>query len=140
MPVCGDLLEVTCNHPVLGDFKFFPKADEEHNYDLGGFKGNDEKSSVDGGGRNIRKMNRGRWFVEFVPSWNMNGDEKTDELQAIQSLASHPVEGVWTFSSINGSVRQATGSPVGDFSGKGNEGTLDGVKIAGGGTLKKISG
>lgn len=140
MPVCGDLTEVTCNHPVLGDYKFFPKADEEHTFDLGGFRGADEKQNVDGGGRDIRKLNRGRWSVEFTPSWDMTGDAKTNELQALSDLAGHPVAGTWTFSHINGSVYQATGAPVGDFTGKGNDGNVDGVKIAGGGTLKKIGG
>lgn len=139
MPNCGDLVEVTCNHPVLGDYKFFAKADEDHSYDLGGIRNADEKQNVDGGGRNIKKMTRGRWSVEFVPSWDATGDAKTNELQALADLAASPNDGTWTFASLNGSVYQGLGSPVGDFVGKGTDGTIDSVKIAGGGVLKKIA-
>lgn len=137
MPSCGDLREVTANHPELGDFKFLPKSDEEHTYDLGGYRSADEMTGVDGGGRMIDKMNRQRWSVEFAPSWDANNSE---ELEALRSLAEHPVPADWTFNSINGVVYGGTGKPVGNFTGKGNEGTLDGVKISGGGKLAKISG
>jgi hypothetical protein len=132
----GDLKEVTYNHPTIGTGRFFPKANEDSTFDLGGFRGEDDANLLDGGGRNIRKLNRARWSLETPASWDMN---ISDELTQLKKLAGDPVEAEWTFEHINGTVWAGTGSPVGDIQGNGNAGTVD-IKISGGGELVKIVG
>jgi hypothetical protein len=130
----GDIIEVTCNHPTLGDFTFYPKGSEDSTYDLGGFRSADEANGVDGSGAMIDQMNRVRWFFEIVYAWEQS---TTDDLANMKSLGSDPVPGTWTFTHINGSVYSGSGKPVGDIQGNGNAGTFS-AKISGGADLEKI--
>lgn len=134
--VAGDTLELTWNHKTLGSGRLFHKASEDTVFDLGGFRGDDDKSSVDGGGRNIKKLSRVRWTFEGVCSWDMN---VTDELTKLEKMAGDPLDADWTIAHSNGTVWAGTGSPVGDLQGKGNDGTIA-LKLSGGGQLKKIIG
>lgn len=136
MVVSGDITEVTCNHPTLGSFTFFPKAAEDSTYDLGGFRSDDDKNLIDGGGGVIDKMNRSRWFFEVPLASDLN---TRVELQNITNLAGSPVPGEWTFAHINGTVFKGTGKPVGDVQHNGNAGTMA-LKVSGGGVMKKIVG
>lgn len=134
MPVGGDIIEVTYNHPTLGSGVFYPKAAEDSTFDLGGFRGSDDANMVDGGGRNIRQINQVRWAFESPVAWDMNTD---NELQKLTDMAKNAQEADWTFTHINRTVWSGKGAPVGDISGNGNQSTFT-LKISGGGALKKI--
>lgn len=132
----GDINEVTWNHPTLGSGTFFPKANEDSTFDPGGFRGEDDKSMVDGAGRTIRKLNRERWSFEVVIANDMN---TANDLKKVKDLAGSAVEGEWTVSHINGTVWRGTGAPVGDVQANGNAATMT-LKVSGGGEMKKIVG
>jgi hypothetical protein len=134
MAVGGDILEVTYNHPTIGNGSLYPKAGEDSTYDLGGFRSADEDQGVDGGGNMIDTLTRRRWSFEVTVSNDMN-DRK--ELEKIAAMAASPVAADWTFSHINGTVYGGKGKPVGDMqlAGQGSTFTL---KVAGGGQLKAI--
>lgn len=134
--VAGDIKEITYNHPTIGSGRLFAKAKEDSTFDLGGFRGDDDKNNVDGGGRNIKKLNRNRWSIKVPCSWDMN---ISNELDKISKMAGDPVDAEWTVESINGTVWAGTGSPVGDVEGNGGAGTLD-LNISGGGEMTKIVG
>jgi hypothetical protein len=134
MPVGGDIIEATYNHPTLGSGVFYPKSSEDSIFDLGGFRGSDDANMVDGGGRNIRQINQVRWVFESPVAWDMNTD---NELQKLTDMAKNSQEADWTFTHINGTVWSGKGAPVGDISGNGNQSTFT-LKISGGGALKKI--
>lgn len=131
----GDIIEITYNHPTIGSGVIYPKANEDNNLDLGGFRGNDDANSIDGGGRNIRSLSRSRWSCEITPSWDTT---VTQDLEKMVALAGDANEAVWTIQLINGSIYSGTGSPVGDLQGNYNNATFK-LKIAGGGLLKKIA-
>lgn len=134
MPVGGDIIEVTYNHPTLGSGVLYPKAAEDSTFDLGGFRGSDDANGVDGGGRNIRQLNQVRWSFESPVSWDMNID---NELKKVADMAKDVKEATWTFTSVNGSVWQGLGAPVGDVQGNGNTSIFT-LKVSGGKELKKI--
>lgn len=136
MAVGGDILEITYNHPTLGSGIWFPKSNEDSTFDPGGIKGVDDVNMVDGGGNNIKQLNRTRWFFEGTVSWDANS---ANELEQMRLLAGDPLDADWTFTSINGTVWGGTGSPVGDVQGNGNNATMA-IRISGGGILKKIVG
>lgn len=135
MAVGGDLIEATYNHPDLGSGTLYMKSNEDNNFDLGGFRSNDDANMVDGAGNMIEQMNQVRWKLEATISWDMND---RNELQTIVDLAASPQTADWTFSHINGTVWGAKGKPVGDYSGSGNNATFP-IIISGGGKLSKIS-
>lgn len=134
--VSGDLREITYNHPTLGSGVFLPKSAEDSTFDLGGLRTDDDANNSDGGGRNIKKMNRVKWMFEGPVSWDMN---IADELTQLKKLAADPVDAEWTITHVNGTVWSATGGPVGDIQGNSNAGTIA-LKIMGGGEMKKIVG
>lgn len=132
--IAGDILEITFNNPVVGSGKFYAKAAEDSTFALGGYRVDDDENNIDGGGRNIKKMNRVKPSFEVLVSWDMNIE---NELQKLTDLCSEPTDSDWTISHINGSTWAMNGSPVGDPSGNGNAGTFT-LKIMGGGILKKL--
>lgn len=134
MPIGGDILEVTYNHPTLGSGVFYPKSNEDSTFDLGGFRGQDDANMIDGGGRNMRQLNRVKWSFEILCAWDMN---TVNELQNLTDMAKDPQEADWTITSVNGSVWKGKGAPVGDHNGNGNPATFT-VKVSGGDVLKKI--
>lgn len=136
MPVGGDIIEITYNHPTLGSGVIYPKAAEDSSFDPGGFRSNDDANMVDGSGAMIDQMNRARWRFECTVAWDMNLRE---DLERIADLAASPVLADWTFSHINGTVYGGKGKPVGDIAGNGNAATFP-LIVAGGGKLSKISG
>ena len=136
MAVGGDITEITYNHPTLGTGVIFPKAAEDSTYDLGGLRSSDDDNMVDGGGNMIDQMNRRRWSFEVLVAWDMNGRQ---DLEKLTDLAASPVQSVWTFTHINGTVYGGTGKPVGDMQGNGNQATFT-LKVGGGSLLKKIVG
>jgi hypothetical protein len=130
----GDITEITYNHPTLGSGVIYPKAAEDSTINPGGFRGNDDNNMVDGGGRNIRQLNRSRWSVETTVAWDNNVGL---ELEKMVALAGDPVEADWTITHISGTVWGGTGAPVGDMDGNGNQATFT-LKISGGGKLNKL--
>ena len=135
MATGGDVLDITCKHP-LGDGVFFAKANEDSMYDFGGFRSDDDANMVDGSGQMIDKINQTRWAFEATISHDANTKQ---ELAKLALYARSPVQGVWTISHVNGTVYTGTGKPVGDLSANGNAATIA-LKLAGGGSLAKISG
>lgn len=135
MAVGGDILEITYNHPTLGNGTIFPKADEDSTFDLGGFRSADDDAGVDGSGSPITTMSRKRWSAEATVAWDMNN---RNELEKLVALAEHPVETTFTISHINGSIYGGKGRPVGDLKGAGKGATFP-LKISGGGKLNKIA-
>lgn len=134
--VAGDTLEITYNNPNKGSGRFFAKAGEDSEFVLGGYEVDDDKNAIDGGGRNIKKMNMTKPSFSVLVSWDMNTD---NEMQKLQDLCDEPLDSDFTISHINGSTWAMTGSPVGENKGNGNSGTFT-LKISGGGRLKKILG
>lgn len=132
--VAGDLVEITWNHPTLGNGVLFAKSAEDHTIDQGGIRTTDDNNGIDGGGRMLATKNRVRWSWEFVVS---NDQNVADEQGKMKALAASPDETDFTFSVINGTVWQAKGCPVGDLQVNGNAGTMS-LKLAGGGELKKL--
>lgn len=135
MAVGGDIFELSYNHPTLGSGIIFAKAAEDSNFDLGGFRNDDDANGVDSGGNVIKKLNRVRWSFDVAVSWDMNS---RSELESVVAMAGSPEEAEWTISHVNGSIYKGTGSPVGDLVGNGNAATFA-LKISGGGKLVKIS-
>lgn len=131
--VGGDIVEITFNHPTLGNGVIYPKAAEDNTFDLGGFRSSDEENMIDGAGNMIDQMNRKRWGFEGTIAWDMN---TALTLEQIVTLASSPVQATYTFSHVSGAVYSGTGKPVGDLKGAGNNATFP-LKIAGGGILKQ---
>ncbi len=134
MFVAGDMEEIVCSHSELGDFRFQAKANEDYTIDSGGIRNNDDANSVTGSGQAIVVKNRRGWEVEGPIACDL---ASAYEEEALNALAAHPVDGVWTFSHISGMIRKGTGRPVGDIQAAGNTGQMS-IKIAGGGKLEKI--
>lgn len=132
----GDIIEITYNHPTLGSGIWFPKSAEDSTFDLGGIRGADDANMIDGGGANIKQLNRVRWSFEGSVAWDGN---TANELNQAKLLAGDPIDAEWTFTHINGTVWGGTGSPVGDIQGNGNAATMS-LKVSGGGEMKKIVG
>jgi len=123
MPTGGDLLEITCQHPTLGTYKFYPKSSEGSTYDLGGARSSSDKNMRDGSGAPIRKMNISNAGFKSKIGWDMN---QRQDLENLNDLSNSPVNGTWTFSHINGtSYVLSNGYPVGDLVGEGNDATID---------------
>lgn len=134
MPSGGDLKEITWNHPTLGSGVIFPKSAESCNYDLGGYRSVDDANMIDGGGNEISQKNRVRWSMEVPITWESQ-DENT--LQDLVNLAGNPQPADWTFTNVNGTVFQGSGTPVGDLVGDLQTSNIP-LKIAGGGVLTRL--
>lgn len=131
----GDITELSCSHPTLGDFRFAPKANESFTIDPGGIRNDDDSSNITGGGKMIQKKNRVLWSIEGPIAIDYINDT---EHNAIPKLMESAEMGVWTLTHISGVIWKGTGIPVGDFNTDTNtaQGTL---KISGDGKLEKIS-
>lgn len=132
--IAGDIREASWDHDTLGSGTIYGKSNQTNTFDTGGLRSDDTKEGVDGGGNMVRRMTRGRWAVEFVPSWDMS----TGTLEDLSAMAASPIDANWTFTHENGTVYQGKGCPVSDVIGDGGEASIA-IKIAGGGVLKKIS-
>lgn len=131
----GDILEIDCKHPVLGQFKFNPKSGEDSEFDLGGYRSNDDANGITAQGSMIDQINRVRWMFNVAIEWDdINGNEAED----LAALQQSPVLGEWTIRRINGKVYRGTGKPVGDIKPNGNNSTIS-FKVSGGGVLEPIS-
>ena len=136
MPVGGDIIEITFNHPIVGSGTIYPKSTEDSTFNLGGFRSEDDMAKIAGDGSMIDTINRVRWSFEVPATWDQNS---ANELDKLIELAESPIEADWTISSINGTVWGGKGKPVGELPGNGNAATIT-LKLSGGGRLKKIVG
>lgn len=134
--VGGDILQISFTHPTIGGGTLFPKANEDSTFDLGGFRTDDDMNNVDGSGTMIKKINRNLWSVECTVAGDMNTRQ---DLEKLTVLSGNPVDAVWKIAHVNGAVYKGSGTVVGDIQLNGNNATIK-LKIAGGDTLKKISG
>lgn len=129
----GDVEEIVCQH-TLGEFRFYPKANESGTLDKGGVRANDDASQVTSNGQMMSQMNRVRWSFEVPIAVDTINDKEAED---VNNLMKHPDLGVWTFSMLNGAVYKGKGRPVGDSQADTNAGTMT-LKVAGGGVLEKI--
>lgn len=130
----GDLIEITCNHPTLGNFNFATKSNESYTLDPGGRRSNDDANSISGNGVFIDQINRIRWSFEGPLMSNFISNNEIDNLP---KLAESPELGTWTFSHISGVVWRGQGKFVGDIQIDTNTAQVS-AKIAGGGVLEKL--
>ena len=130
----GDLIEITCNHPTLGNFSFATKSNESYTLDPGGKRSNDDANAIAGNGVFIDQINRVRWSFEGPLMANFISNNEIDNLP---KLAESPELGTWTFSHISGVVWRGQGKFVGDIQVDTNTAQIS-AKLAGGGILEKL--
>ena len=135
--ISGDILSMKVDNPNLGSRTLFPVANTDSTIDYGGFKANDDKNSIDGGGRPIDRRNRARWSAKMTVSWNMT-DTNGDELSYITALLQDMSQSTFTISHINGSVWSGQGVLVGENTGAGQDAQIE-VTAMGGGILSKVA-
>lgn len=136
MPIGGDIIEVTYNHPTIGSGTINVKAAEDSTYETGGLRSNDDDNSITGNGSMIDQMNRVRPFFEVTATWDML---EAQDLEKCVQMAASPVKADWTIENANGTVYGMRGKPVGALQGNGNASTFT-LKVAGDGSMKKIVG
>lgn len=128
----GDITELVCKHPTLGDVRFQTKSNESYTLDKGGYRNNDDANQITGGGQAMYQKNRVRWSLEGPVMVDFSENEVT-----MEDLAESDEEGTWIISHISGTVWQAKGMPVGDITTDTNNAQMT-SKIAGGGKLKPV--
>lgn len=133
--ISGDMKEIFCSHPELGELRLYPKSNESFTVDRGGVSVNDDENSIAGNGEMIKQMNARLWSVEGPVPVDMISDIESDMLN---KLSAHPINGTWTFTHISGAVFQGKGCPVGTSNFDSNTGVQT-LKVAGGGKLGKIA-
>ena len=128
----GDIEELVCKHPTLGDVRFQTKSNESYTMDKGGFRNNDDANQVTGGGKSIYQKNRVRWSIEgpVMVDFSENG-------VTMEDLAESDEEGTWVISHISGQIWQGTGMPVGDITTDSNNAQMT-SNISGGGKLETV--
>lgn len=130
----GDILEIVCKHPTLGEFRFQAKANESFNLDPGGYRSNDDANAITGGGEIIDQINRVRWSLEGPVAVDpISGNE----LDNLPKLAESPTLGTWTITHISGTIWKGLGKIVGDLNSDSNTAQLT-LKVAGSGKLEKL--
>lgn len=133
--VGGDLVEITCNHPILGNFTFATKSNESYTLDPGGKRSNDDTASVTGNGQMIDQINIKRWVFEGPIMADFSSGNEIDNLP---KLAESPQQATWTFEHTSGIVWKGKGKFVGDIQVDLNTCQLT-AKISGGGKLESLS-
>jgi hypothetical protein len=124
--VGGDIIEVTYNHPTVGQGVFLVKANEDATIIRGGFKTNDDANQVDGRGTPIIQKNRSVGSIELPPiTWDMIDQ---DELDKLQQMSNSALPADWTISHISGAIWGGSGWVVGDLSASTNTALIT-VKI-----------
>jgi hypothetical protein len=136
--VGGDIREITCNHddPAIGTRIFRVKQGADTSFDPGGIRTDDDKAGVDGGGRMVKKMTRGRWSLKTTLTWDMN---TVNELEVLRLIAAAIADGDVTVEHVNGTVWAGKGTVVGEVEGNGQSGEIP-IVFQGGGIMRKIVG
>jgi hypothetical protein len=130
----GDILEITCNHPTLGNFNFATKSNESYTIDPGGKRSNDDANGVTGNGVFIDQINQVRWSIEGPLLVDFLSGNEIDNLPL---LVESPELATWTVSHISGVTWRGRGKFVGDIQVDTNTAQLP-AKIAGGGKMEKL--
>lgn len=130
----GDLIEITCNHPTLGNFNFATKSNESYNLDKGGNRSNDDSNMIAGDGTFIDQINKVRWKFEGPIVVDFSTGIQED---ALTDLSESAELGTWTFTHISGTIWRGKGKPVGDLSSDTNTAQIA-VVIAGSGKIEKL--
>lgn len=130
----GEITEIKCAHPTLGDITLRPISGEEATINRGGIRTEDDDEARTSGGEAIDKMNSRNWFVE-VP---IGVDYKDrDDQDLVDQLNASPEEGDWTFTHISGAIFAGRGKPKGSNDGNLGTARMD-LKVSGSGNLDKI--
>jgi len=132
--LAGDVFEVVCQHPTLGEFRFQPKANESCTYDIGGVRANDDASQITGGGQAIYQMNRVRPSFELPIAVDTSTGLETTNLV---SLSADVDEGTWTIGLNSGAIYKMKGRPVGDLQVDTNAATMT-LKVSGSGKMELL--
>jgi hypothetical protein len=128
MTTGGDILQVTVNHPTLGDHTFYPKSNEGNTFDPGGVRAVDDANMITGNGlETIDQLNRVRASFEIVIAQDAN---EREDAQFASQLAGDPLPGTYTVSMLNGVTYGFNGRPVGDIQVDTNASTFT-LKVAG---------
>lgn len=131
----GDILELVCKHPTLGEFRFQAKSNESFTLDPGGLRSNDDANAITGSGDIIDQINRVRWSLEGAVAVDpISGNE----IENLPKLAESSELGTWTITHISGTIWKGLGKVVGDLNADTNTAQLT-LKVAGSGRLEKIS-
>lgn len=131
----GDIIEITCNHPNLGEFRFQAKSNESFTLDPGGLRSNDDSNLITGAGEMIDQVNRVRWSMEGAVAVDVDSG---NELENLPLLAASPDLGTWTITHVTGIIWTGRGKVVGDLNTDTNNAQMT-LKVAGSGVLQKIS-
>ncbi len=130
----GDFIQITVNHPDLGEHVYYPKSNEGNGMDPGGIRTADDANSISGDGEPIFQMNRVRGYFEIVVA---NDSNVRNDADFTAQLMASPKTGDWTFSHINGVVWGMNGKPVGDIQPDTNASTFT-LKVSGGIPVKIV--
>ena len=125
--IAGDVVELVCNHPTLGIYRYQAKAGESFTIDKGGIRNDDSADGITGGGQVILKKNMVRSSVEGPVAVDMLGDM---ELSGTNDLAASADPGTWVMSCASGAVYRMLGWPVGDLQSDTNTAQMK-LKVAG---------
>ncbi len=130
----GDILEIVCQHPSLGEFRFAAKSNEDFTIDEGGIRVNDDANQITGGGEAIYQKNRVRWMIEG----SVAVDFKIGQTQnSLNQLCESEEEATWTITHITGTIWKGKGYPVGDLQPSTNTAQMT-LKVSGGGKLERL--
>ena len=122
MSVSGDILEITFNHKVEGNFSVFCKSNESGTLEKGGLRSNDDENAITGAGTLLDQMNRVVAYFEAPPvDWDMTD---TDALEKLSKLAESPFLSDIVISSITGTNWGGRGKPAGAIPGDTNTGLV----------------
>lgn len=127
MAVGGDIVEVTYNHPTIGQGVVYPKANEDSTFNTGGFETADDDDAIDGSGQIIQQLNRKRGFFKVTAV----NDMIVKTFETMKALGASSVPATWTFTVANGHVYQGAGVPVGLNEVNANTSVFD-LKVASG--------
>jgi len=130
----GDIQEIVCKHPTIGEFRFQAKSNESFTLDPGGIRTNDDANQVTGSGNIIQQKNRVRWSFEGPVAVD---PISSNEFENLPALAASPVLGTWTITHISGTIWKGLGIPVGDLQPDTNTAQMT-LKISGSGKLEKL--
>lgn len=135
MAVHGDIEEINVNHPTVGSFTLFPKANEDNTIDFGGLRNNDDANQITGNGELIFQKNRVRGFIECIVETD---DNTRKDISKMVDVCNSPELGEFTYTFVNGAVFKITGQPVGDLQESINTGVFT-LKVVGS-SVSKIAG